>query len=294
MLAEQAAAIGVAIDNLDEEFATEAVRAEAYLIGEAADHDAYDLREMGHKLFETIDPEGAEAREAKALAAQEERAKKRAELRMANNGDGTVRGSFILPELQAEMFRKALQALASPKHVRATEGAGAYDHERPTPHKMGLAFIEYIERYPLSSLPKMAGMAATIIVTADADVFTDDHTGAAQKPGRTQDGTGVSPGQLLRLACEAKVMPAVLDKAGHVLDLGRSHRFHTEPQRIALIIEQKQCQHPSCDVPGAFCHVHHTKAWSTGGGTNTRDAVLLCPFHHHQAHTHGIDYPIRT
>ncbi len=89
-------------------------------------------------------------------------------------------------------------------------------------------------------------------------------------------------------------MPAVLDKAGHVLDLGSSHRFHTEPQRIALIIEQKQCQHPSCDVPGAFCHVHHTRSWSTGGGTNTRDAVLLCPFHHHQAHTHGIDYPIRT
>ncbi len=43
VLAEQAAAIGVAIDNLDEDFAAEAVRAEALLIAEAADHDAYDV-----------------------------------------------------------------------------------------------------------------------------------------------------------------------------------------------------------------------------------------------------------
>jgi len=89
-------------------------------------------------------------------------------------------------------------------------------------------------------------------------------------------------------------MPAVLDKTGHVLDLGRSHRFHTPAQRLAIILEQKTCQHPSCEVPGAFCHVHHTTPWSKGGTTNTTDAVLLCPYHHHQSHTDNIDYPIRT
>ncbi|MEN8675622.1 HNH endonuclease signature motif containing protein, partial [Nocardioides sp.] len=66
------------------------------------------------------------------------------------------------------------------------------------------------------------------------------------------------------------------------------------PQRLALLVEQKTCQHPSCDVAGAFCHVHHTTPWSTGGETNTCDAVLLCPFHHHQAHATGQTYPIRT
>ncbi|WP_323794447.1 HNH endonuclease signature motif containing protein, partial [Nocardioides sp.] len=144
--------------------------------------------------------------------------------------------------------------------------------------------------YPLDQLPTMGGLAATVVVTAPADTFTGD----GQKAGRTEGGIGVSPGQLIRLACEAKVLPAVLDRGGHVLDLGRAHRFHNAAQRLALIIEQKQCQHPACETAGPFCHVHHTTAWARGGETNTRDAVLLCPFHHHQTHATGQTYPMRT
>ena len=290
VLPEQAAVIANAVESLDEEYAAEADQAEKYLIDQAASFDAYGLRDLGNKLIEVIDPDSAEAYEAKKLAEQEARARTKAEVRFRTSGDGTVRGSFVLPELQAEMFRKALQALAAPKHVRATEGAGSYDYEKPTPHKLGLAFIEYIERYPLDKLPSMGGLAATVVITADADVFTE----GAQRAGRTEGGVGVSPGQLIRLACEAKVMPAVLDNGGHVLDLGRGHRFHNAPQRLALIVEQKTCQHPVCDTAGAFCHVHHTTPWANGGETNTRQAVLLCPFHHHQAHTQHTDYPIRT
>ncbi len=99
---------------------------------------------------------------------------------------------------------------------------------------------------------------------------------------------------MLRLACEAKLLPAVLGTDGQVLDLGRGQRFHTKAQRLALIIAQKTCQHPTCDVPGSFCHVHHTRAWADGGSTDTHHAVLLCPFHHHQTHTTGATYPLRT
>ena len=194
------------------------------------------------------------------------------------------------------MLRKALQALAAPKHVRATEGAGSYDHDKPTPQKLGQAFCEYIERYPTDKLPTMGGMAATIVITADASTFTTDgEDNARHKAAHTETGHGISPGQLLRQACEAKIIPAVLGADdGVVLDLGREQRFHTRSQRLALIIAQHTCQHPTCDIPGAFCHVHHTRAWADGGSTNTRDAVLLCPFHHHQAHTTGTTYPLRT
>jgi len=290
VLPEQASVITDAVDNLDDDLASEREVAEKHLIEQAAHFDAYELRRLGEKLFEVLDPETAEAREAKRLAEQEERARNKAEVRFRHGGDGTIRGSFVLPELQGEMFRKALQALAAPKHVRATDGAGAYDYEKPTPHKLGLAFIEYIERYPLDGLPKQGGLAATVVITAEAETFTE----GADKAGHTETGTGVSPGQLIRLACEAKVFPAVLDKGGHVLDLGRGTRFHTAAQRLALLVEQKHCQHPSCDIPGAFCHVHHTQAWADGGGTKTLDAVLLCPFHHHQAHATGQTYPMRT
>jgi hypothetical protein len=290
VLPEQATVITAAVDDLDDDLAPEREVAEKHLLEQAAHFDAHELCRLGEKLFEVLDPDTAEEREAKRLAEQEERAKKKAEVKFRNGGDGTVRGNFVLPELQAEMFRKALQALAAPKHVRATEGAGAYDYEKPTPHKLGLAFMEYIERYPLDALPKQGGLAATVVITAPTETFTH----GAQKAGHTETGTGVSPGQLIRLACEAKVFPAAMDTGGHVLDLGRGTRFHTPAQRLALLLEQKHCQHPSCDIPGAFCHVHHTQAWSNGGHTNTTDAVLLCPFHHHQAHATGQTYPMRT
>ena len=172
VLPEQATAITTAVDNLDDDLASKREVAEQHLIEQAAHFDAYELRRLGEKLFEVLDPETAEAREAKRLADLEERARKKAEVRFRNGGDGTIRGNFVLPELQAEMFRKALQALAAPKHVRATEGAGAYDYEKPTPHKLGLAFMEYIERYPLDALPKQGGLAATVVITATAETFT--------------------------------------------------------------------------------------------------------------------------
>jgi hypothetical protein len=290
VLAEQAVVIGAAVDALDDDLVSEREAAEAHLIEQAAEFDADHLRRLGERLFEVLDPEGAEAREAKRLEEQEARARRRAEFRMWHYGDGTQKGTFVLPDAQAEMLRAALNALASPKHVRAEHGAGSYDHERPSAQRMGWAFIEYVERYPADRLAQQGGMAATVVVTVEADVFTH----GTAKGGTTTNGVRVSPGQLLRWACEAGVMPAVLDKTGHVLDLGRRHRLHTPAQRLALIVEQKQCQHPACDIAGAFCHVHHTEPWSKGGQTNTRDAVLLCPFHHHQAHARDIDYPLRT
>jgi hypothetical protein len=290
VLPDQAVVIGAAVDALDDDLVSEREAAEAHLIEKAAEFDADHLRRLGEKLFEVLDPEGAEAREAKRLEEQEARARQRAEFRMWHHGDGTQKGTFVLPDAHAEMLRAALNALASPKHVRSEHGAGSYDHAKPSAQRMGWAFIEYVERYPSDRLAQQGGMAATVVVTVEADVFTH----GTAKAGTTTNGVRVSPGQLLRWACEAGVMPAVLDKTGHVLDLGRRHRLHTPAQRLALIIEQKTCQHPACDIPGAFCHVHHTEPWSRGGETNTRDAVLLCPFHHHQAHAQDIDYPIRT
>ncbi len=290
VLPEQALVIGAAVAELSDEYAEQRGPAEEHLLEKAAEFDAHQLRELGKRLVAVIDPEAADAYEAKKLEEQEARARKKTEFRMWDDGNGLAHGRFTLPEAQAAMLRKALHGLASAKHVRATEGAGSYDYEKPTPQKMGWAFVEYIENYPTDKLPNLGGLAATVVVIAEADVFTK----GARKAGTTDAGVKVSPGLLLRWACQAKIIPAVLDKDGHVLDLGRTHRLHTPAQRLALIVEQKTCQHPTCDTLGAFCHVHHTTPWAHGGETNTQDAVLLCPFHHHQAHTDNIDYPMRT
>ena len=286
---EQAVVIARAVDALDPRQPADRELAEKHLVGEAATYDAGQLTAMGRRILETIDPARADEHEARLLEQQEARARKQTRFSMWDDGEGLAHGSFAMPSAQASMLAKALQGLSSAKHTRATQGAGSYDHEKPTPEKLGQAFAEYVERYPLAKLAHLGGMPAAVVVTVDHDVLL-----GARKAAHLDTGVAISPGELTRWACEARLFPAVLDTGGHVLDLGREARLHTAPQRLALGVEQKTCQHPLCDVLAAFCHVHHVIAWADGGATDTTHAVLLCPFHHHDAHARGVKYPLRT
>jgi hypothetical protein len=83
------------------------------------------------------------------------------------------------------------------------------------------------------------------------------------------------------------MIPAVLDSASQVLDVGRKRRFHTPAQRIALGLEQGGCTAEGCDWPPGLCHAHHDVPWSHGGETSVRRGRLLCPRHHARAHDHA-------
>lgn len=73
------------------------------------------LRTVGRKLWEVIDPDGAEAKEGKDLQDEEDLARARAYFRSWRNGDGTTGFRGKLPDLQADMLIKAIQAFASPR-----------------------------------------------------------------------------------------------------------------------------------------------------------------------------------
>ena len=146
--AEQALVIDNAVDDLTDDHAHHQDLAEKHLLTQARDFDAHALATLGRRILETIDPAGADEHEARLLEAQEARARKKTTLRLWDDGTGLTHGTFTLPAAQGSMLRKALHGLSSPKHVRATDGAGAYRFETPTPEKLGQAFCTYIERYP--------------------------------------------------------------------------------------------------------------------------------------------------
>ncbi len=286
--AEQAAVITDAVAVLDHQ----RDQAEKHLLTEAAHHDADALRRLGQRILEVVDPARADEHEARLLRDQEQRARRATRFSMRDDGDGTVHGRFTLPAAQAAMLQKALCALAAPKHVRATDGAGSYDWQRPTSERLGRAFCEYVERYPTDRLPHQCGVNATVVVTMPVSTLV-----GGLQAARLDTGDSLSPGEARRLACEAGLVPAVLDGRSRVLDLGRKTRLHSASQRLALTLEQPTCQHPSCDTPAAYCHVHHELPWSSGGTTDLANARLLCPFHHHQAHRPTGDarnHPLRT
>ncbi|NYG06459.1 hypothetical protein BJ986_000946 [Phycicoccus badiiscoriae] len=94
----------------------------------------------------------------------------------------------------------------------------------------------------------------------------------------------MSASEARRLACNAGLVPAVLDGASLPLDLGRAERFFTEAQRVALATRYDACAAFGCDRPYAWCELHHEDPWHRGGKTDLALAVPLCGHHHRRAH----------
>ena len=194
---------------------------------------------------------------------------------MYDDGHGKVHGRFTTDTLTGAALKKALHAIAAPRHQASK---GPLGERRPTPERLGQAFTEYVRRYPTTRLPKAGGLNATVVVLMDLDTLT-----GGLKAAHLDTGEPISPGAARRLACEAGIIPAVLNGSSQVLDLGRKKRFYTEAQRIAKTIEAGGCEIEGCDAPPGQTHLHHPERWADGGHTN-RDSIMICPPHHTRAH----------
>ena len=143
--------------------------------------------------------------------------------------------------------------------------------------RYGAAFVELLEHLPTDRLS--GKVAATVVVTIDHDRLRES-LGAAH----LDTGHDLSASETRRVACSAGLLPAVLGGSSLPLDLGRSHRFFTEAQRVALATTYDECAAEGCDRPYAWSELHHEDPWSRGGATNLDLAVPLCRFHHRRAH----------
>ncbi len=104
---------------------------------------------------------------------------------------------------------------------------------------------------------------------------TAQTTGAiVQSPGTGTDGSGESLG--------SKLTTALADSRLQPLAMGRTVRLATTAQRTALLLRDRTCSVPGCDVPGTECDVHHVTEWSAGGRTDISGMALLCWMHHRE------------
>jgi hypothetical protein len=274
---EQATVIVDAVDDLPDTIGADVVaQAEAFLLAEAADHDAKALRILGRRLLEVLDPEAAEAEEARRLAAEEAEARAKASFTMSDDGHGKVHGRFTIPSMHGSMLRKALLAYAAP--ARNPDRPA----NTPTRHQLGLAFLEYLETRGEDTLPSAGGISATVVVTMTLETLM-----GGLKAAGLCDGSRISASEARRLACRAGVIPVVLGGKSQPLDIGRKGRFHTKPQRIALGLRDGGCTAVGCDRPPSQCHAHHDIAWSQNGRTSVESGRLLCSRHHTLAHDPG-------
>lgn len=282
-----------ACDALPDEVGADVVaEAEAHLIDQAAHFGPRELARLGRHILEVVAPEIAEEAEARRLAELEADARPKTRLNLRRQGDGTTRISGLLPDAAATRLATYLESFTNPRLATSDD---AYDRaagkdpltRTAYPHRLGEAFCQFLEAVDPSRLPLHGGDATTVMVTIGLDSLRAElgvGTLATNVPGDDLTGDTLSAHEVRRLACNARIIPAVLGGRSEVLDLGRRQRLFTAAQRRALLVRDQSCRAHGCDIPGTWTEAHHWLPWSTGGPTDLDNAVLLCSHHHHRAH----------
>jgi hypothetical protein len=257
---------------------------EEQLVALAADWAPKDLRLLGRKILEAIDPEAADAHEARTLEEAERRAYESTGLSFTRLGNGSTRVSAQMPDAAANRLATYLDAFTSPRHQSAAGSeppVSSPESRGPIRVQRGRAFLTLLEHLDPARLPAHGGDATAMLVTIGVDEL------AARLAVATVVGHDVgriSASEARRLACSAQLIPAVLDSESEVLDLGRTSRLFSRAQRKALRIRDQRCRAEGCGVPAAWTEAHHKDPWAGGGPTDLANGICLCSFHHHRAH----------
>ena len=292
----QASVIVRALEALPDEVPTDVLdRAETMLIEHAARFAPKQLARIGRHILTVAAPDLVNEVEGKRLAALESEGRRRTRLVLRRLGDGTTRLSGRIPDAAATRLATYLEAYANP---RRDVGLGTDPTIDPVPRlayprRLGEAFCQLLETLDPRRLPVHGGDATTVIVTIPFETLTAelgaaDLLGAGTVPGDAHAdptaGETITADQARRLACNARIIPAVLGGESEILDLGRAQRLFSAAQRRALLLRDRTCRAEGCDIPGTWAEAHHWVAWHSDGDTDLDNGVLLCSHHHHRAH----------
>jgi hypothetical protein len=71
------------------------------------------------------------------------------------------------------------------------------------------------------------------------------------------------------------------------LAVGRTTRLISPPLWRGLVVRDKGCRFPGCDMPAPWTDGHHLIPWEDGGETELANLCLLCRRHHRMVHEGG-------
>jgi plasmid stabilization system protein ParE len=243
--------------------------AEKILVDLARQATPLEVRKAGDRLLNTFDPDGPEPKDPperpqRELAFQEHR-----------DGTATLKGK--LDNLSYAQLRAALDPLAKPHSTE--EGRDA----RSQWERHADALVDLVRlAMTVDEIPTHGGDRVHVAVTVDFETLKSG-IGTAM----LDYGGVITAAEARMLACDCKVIPAVLGTESEQMDLGRSKRIITTGQRRRLVMRDRGCAFPGCKSHAKHCDGHHIVYWILGGPTNLNNLTLLCERHHRLVHCGG-------
>jgi hypothetical protein len=229
------------------------------------------LRVAAQHLRHCVDPDAADRDAVK-------RYEKR-ELSAAPTLDGMVVINGMLDEASGATVIAALNALMPPPRD---------DDPRTAGQRRADALTELCRRsLDSGELPSVKGEKPHLVLTLSYEELLGRLGAAPAVLGRVGP---VSGSDARMLACDCAVIPAVLNSAGEVLDIGRKTRIWPTSIARAIALRDETCRHLGCDTPADHCDLHHKVAWADGGPTSYDNGILACRHHHTRLHKYGAHY----
>jgi hypothetical protein len=185
------------------------------------------------------------------------------------------------PEARA-VVEAAINVLTKPRVVDGERDPRTVDQRR------GDALVTVCRRAVSTEVPggpsvAPSGVKATVMVTIGLDDLKQ-RTRPGVLVGGVDTGAWLGPETVRRLACDAALIPALLDTDGQLIQLGRTRRAFTSAQIRGLWLRDRHCTFPGCRAPATWCDAHHLRHWADGGPTDLTNGALLCERHHTIVH----------
>ncbi len=260
--------------------------------------DPAQLSRAGLRVRLRLDPD-APARLARDEDAQQEAR----EAYIVQDSTGMWHVQAHLPPVGGGALMAAVESLAAPRPAQDGSPDPRTARQRMADGLTALAELSLAARIGgPDGLPTRAGAPTRLVLTADlatllGDVTTRGALGGIA-PGTLEtgqpDGWPVSALTVQTLACDAEVLPILLDEeTGRPLDVGDT-RYPFPPRiRRAIEVRDRHCTYPRCSAKPPWCHTHHLVPFGRSRKTSEDNGTLLCGYHHRLVHARGWQGEIR-
>jgi Domain of unknown function (DUF222) len=211
--------------------------AERDLLEQAEQYDPRILGKLGRRILTVVDPERGDEILGRELEQQDKAAREGRQLHATPFGQRRVRITGWFDTEGWEIVRAALDPLAAPRPASPDGQPDLRSYAR----RQADALVELAERsLHTGELPTQGGERPTLVLTMPYARLAE-----LVGTGVLDTGEHLPAATARRMACDAKIIPAVLGTEGQVLDIGHAARTVTGPLRRAVVLRDGGCTFPT-------------------------------------------------